>query len=467
MLDNTIRFYMLGMAMSCIAMHPWLGGGSRSFSWESFQVWDVEAYGRGGAKPEHVHNELVQTVAEYGIVGGALLLVFLGCVVFAALARSAAKDPAGNARPMDGWRVGGLAGLAGLFAQSQFEGILRIPPGAILLGLCLAAASASFSRAPGIRRLSPTNALLAVCGLGIVIPLLSYGWKGTKATPALWPAYFSQIPLGNEARIDALTAGIEIWPMNELFQRRGALYRKLAADEGLPEAERRGALELALADFRSASELHPFDPTNLLNQAGTQLLLGKEVEAERLFREAIKAQGNMEAAFSANHRFAEFLLRKGVSEYNRSDFPSAVTTLKSAARHMDKAMELGKGWSMGAAGWEIQVKIRSALGHALEAAGDYRGALDQYDLVTTLRGGGSGHYLAGLMLLKRAVAVWGERRPEDALRLFIDAEQRIIKAQPLPAGVTEAKRIEFRDYLRRSIRHLQGAKIEPSGKVDF
>jgi O-antigen ligase/tetratricopeptide (TPR) repeat protein len=467
MLDNTIRFYMLGMAMSCIAMHPWLGGGSRSFSWESFQVWDVAAYGQGSHKPEHVHNELVQTVAEYGIVGGALLLLFLGCVVFAALARSASKTSSGNASPMDGWRIGGLAGLAGLFAQSQFEGILRIPPGAILLGLCLAAASASFAGSPAIRRLSPSSTLMAVCGLAAVIPLLAYGWKGTRVTPSLWPAYFAHIPLGNEARIDALTEGIEIWPMNPLLQRRGVLYRKLAADEGLSQAERQETLELALADFRRASELHPLDPTNILNQAGTLVLLGKEAEAEPLFRQAITAQGSMEAAFNANHRFAEFLLRKGVTEYKREDLPSAMTTLQIAARHMDRAFELSKGWSMGLAGFEVKVKIHSALGQTMEAAEDYRGALEQYDLVTTVRQGGSGHYLAGLMLGKRAVAAWGERRSEDALRLFIEAEQRVIKARPLPAGVTEAKRIEYRDYLRRTIKYLKGAKVEPSEKLDF
>lgn len=467
MLDNTIRFYMLGMAMSCIAMHPWLGGGSRSFSWESFQAWDVAAYGRGSHKPEHVHNELVQTIVDYGMIGGALLLLFLGCVVFAALMQSTAKDSSGNPRPMDGWRIGGLAGLAGLFAQSQFEGILRIPPGAILLGLCLASATASFGGRPVIQRLSISSAIMVVCGLAAVIPLLAYGWKGTKAIPALWPAYFSQIPLGNEAMLDALTEGIETWPMNPLLHRRGVLHRKLAAEEGLSQAERQETLELALADFRYASELHPLDPTNLLNQAGTLNLLGRGAEAELLYLRAITAQGGMEAAFNANYYFAEFLLRKGISEYSRDDFLSAQTTLQIAARHMDRALELSKGWSMGVSGSDLKVNIRSAYGQALETSGDLRGALEQYDLVTTVRMGGSADYLAGLMLGKRAVAVWGERRSEDALRLFIEAEQRVIKARPLPAGVTEVERVEYRDYLRRTIKYLQGAKVVPSENLDF
>jgi O-antigen ligase/tetratricopeptide (TPR) repeat protein len=468
MLDNTIRFYMLGMAISCIAMHPWLGGGSRSFSWESFQAWDVAAYGRGAAKPEHVHNELVQTVSEYGIVGGFLLIVFLGCVIFAALASSTSKDRSGSAMAMDGWQIGGLAGLAGLFAQSQFEGILRIPPGAILLGLCLAAASAAVTeKSSATRRFSPASVLLALCALTTMIPLLAYGWKGTKATHALWPAHFSQIPMGTEARIEALTVGIEAWPLNPLLQHRGVLYRKLAAEEDLDSAGRRERMELALANFRRASELHPLDPTNPLNQAGTLALLGRNEEAEPLFRQAIRAQGNMEATFNANHRFAEFLLARGVAEHAGKDFTAAITTFQIAARHMDKALELTKDWSMEMTGFDLKVKIRSALGQSLEAASDYRGALEQYDHVTTLREGSSGHYLAGLLLGKRAVAAWAERRSEDALRLFLDAEQRVIQPNPLPAGITEAKRAEYREYLRRTILYLEGAKVEPSDRVDF
>lgn len=469
MLDNTIRFYMLGMAMTCISWHPWLGGGSRSYSWESFRAWDVTAYGEGGAKPEHVHNELVQTVSEYGIVGGLLLLVFLGGVVLAAFVRILFKDRQSAPGLSDGWRIGGLAGLVGLFTQSNFEGILRIPPGAILLGLCLAAASATMTRQPGNngRNISSGHWPLAVCALAAALPLLAFGWKGTKATFALWPAYFSRIPLGTETKIDALTEGIAAWAMYPLHQRRGILYRELAYDEDTTAKARREILEFALADFKRAMELHPLDPESLLNAAGTLIMLGKDTEAEPLYREATKAQGNMEAAFHANHFFAKLLLRKGADEYNRDELSSAITTLRLAAQHVDKAFELGRGYSLGAEGHFLRVGIRSALGQALEAAGDHRGALGQYDQVSALPHGSGGHYLAGRMLGKRAVVAWGERRSEDALRLFIDAEARVVKANLLPQGVTPAKRDEYLAYLRKTITFLRGAKVEPSGKPDF
>jgi tetratricopeptide (TPR) repeat protein len=238
--------------------------------------------------------------------------------------------------------------------------------------------------------------------------------------------------------------------MNQFHQRRGFLYRKLAADGNITAESRRELLELALTDFRRASDCHPMEPINHLNQASTLILLGRGADAEPHFRIAVKTQGNMEAMFNANHHYAEFLLAKAFWEQEIQDLPAAISTLQSAARHMDTALELTEGWSLGNSGFNLIINIRSALGQALEETGDFRRALEQYDIVTALRLGGSGHYLAGRMLGKRAVAAWGERRSEDALRLFIDAEARVAKANPLPQGITPGKRDEYLAYLRKT-----------------
>jgi O-antigen ligase/tetratricopeptide (TPR) repeat protein len=465
MLDNTIRFYLLGIAVSCISQHPWLGGGSRSFSWECFQGWDVAAYGAGGYKPEHVHNELVQTVSEYGIVGGSLLLVFLGCVTVAFLAKTLSKDRNVGDGLGDAWRIGGFAGFAGLFAQSQFEGIFRIPPGAILLALCLAAAASVLLKPTEKSQFTPQSVLLAVCALVTMIPLFAYGLKGTKATQAMWLAFFSKEPLPTQDKIGAITHGIAAWPTSPLYHERGTLYRELAAKKSSADPLRKELLASALADFKSASELHPLDPTNLLNQAGTLRLLGMIDAAEPLYRKSIQAQGGMEVAFQANQRFADFLYQKSVAEYVRNDLHSAISTLEIAAKHTERAKELGQ-WLRSLS--DLNLRIYSSLGQALEAAGDPKRALEHYDHAAGLRDGGSTHYLAGLMLGRQATNAWTVRgSEEDALRLFLEAEQRIIKATPLPTGVTPEDRNEYIEYLRRSIRYLQDTNVKPSEKLNF
>ena len=468
MLDNSIRFYLLGIAVSCITQHPWLGGGSRSFSWESFQAWDVAAYGRGAAKPEHVHNEFVQTVSEYGYIGGLLLVIFLGCVAVAFLAKTLAHNKDIHDKLGDGWRIGGFAGFIGLFTQSQFEGIFRIPPGAILLALSLAAASTALAKPADRPRFLPANWLLAVCALAVMIPLFAYGLKGTKATQALWSAFFSREPLSSQEKIQALTRGIAAWPTSALHHERGTQYRKLATEKPAADLSHKELLALALVDYTSASELHPLDPTNLFNRAGTLRLLGINEEAEPLYRQATKAQGNMEAAFNANQRFADFLFEKSVAEYARNDFQSAINTLEIAARHMDRASELNLNWSSLAGSDVLSVRIHSLLGQAFESAGDPKRALEQFDHAAGLSGGGSAHYLAGIMLARKAVNAWLVRgAEEDALRLFLEAEQKIIKANPLPTGVTPEGRNAYIEYLRLNISDLKDADVEPSATLNF
>jgi tetratricopeptide (TPR) repeat protein len=191
-------------------------------------------------------------------------------------------------------------------------------------------------------------------------------------------------------------------------------------------------------------------------------------EAEPLYRQAIKAQGNMEAAFNANHRFADFLLRKAAAELAGNDVASAITSLEIAARHMDRALALSLGWSMGLEGYFLKVRIHSALGQAFEAAGDPHRAIKQYDYIAGLNKGESGNYLAAIMLSKQALIAWTERgSEEDALRLFIEADQRIKKARLLPAGVTPENLNEHVEFIRGNIRYLQESNVKASDTLNF
>jgi len=108
------------------------------------------------------------------------------------------------------------------------------------------------------------------------------------------------------------------------------------------------------------------------------------------------------------------------------------------------------------------------LQRAFEKEGDPKRALQQYDHAASLRLGGSAHYLAAIMLGKQAANAWSVRgSEEDALRLYLEAEQRIIKANPLPAGVTPEERNKYIEYLRTYIRYLKDMKVKPSETLNF
>jgi hypothetical protein len=129
---------------------------------------------------------------------------------------------------------------------------------------------------------------------------------------------------------------------------------------------------------------------------------------------------------------------------------------------MEVTIKETPAWILGNNGREIHVSIYENLGTTREALKDHDGALDAYELAAALPGGKRAHYLAAVLLGKKAVAAWSERKPSEALKWFIEARKRIGQASGLlPHGITPEQRAEYIAYLDRSIKFLKGAKVEP------
>lgn len=467
MMDNSIRLYLFGIAFSCIALHPLLGGGSRSYSWECFHFWDVKAMGLGSNKPEHVHNELIQTATDYGIIGAVLLTIF----VLAILVQATLSSFSGNSKNLstysDAWCIGGIAAFAGLFAQSNFEGIFRIPPGAILLALSLSAAALRLQSKPNQTGRPWFHAsLITLFTITSAALLAFWGFKGSQVSSKLWKPFFGKIPVGTETKIHHLSDALDIWPLASLYQQRAILQQGLSAETNDPETSKLH-LSLALADYKIAAELHPFDPGHAVSNANLLSSIGDDASAEAEYIRAINLQGGMETAFMSNYMFASHLLRKGLRDHDKDDpFPS-LETFQLAAIHIEKAAELTLDRLFNPESRLLRVSIHESLGAVLEALGEYDEAMEKYDYAATLRDGSSAHYRAALLLGKSALRAWSERRPGDALRHFIDARDRALIVRILPSGVTPQQRTEFIEYLRNQVKFLEGAKISPPDKADL
>lgn len=467
MLDNSIRLFLFNIAVSCVALHPAFGGGSRSFSWECFRFWDTEAMGAAVAKPEHVHNELLQTATDYGLVGAGLLIVLLTTLATVAFTRIFL----GKSKPVgvfdNALRIGGLSALAGIFIQSNFEGILRIPPGAIALAVCISTCClpvVSESARRGILFwFSRSYLTVLVTGAGIL--MLVSGIKGSMVSRKVWPVYFSRIPINTEESIDRLSGALATWPLQSLFTQRGTNYGTLAGS--LEGTERSTVNELAAEDFRKAAGLHPFDPEIYLRLANTLDALGRREEARIAFDRAVTLQGGMESLFKARRYYADHLNEEGVRVFREGDLMEALSLFGNADLQMDRiASEYGDYF--GETNFLVlRARIIANKGQVLGDLEDFRGAEAEFQEAAKLPGGNFANYLLGMLYGKLAVSAWTERRGEDALRFFLDARQQVALTQELPSGVSPGKRDEWVAYLDQSIGYLQAAKFKPSEKVDF
>jgi tetratricopeptide (TPR) repeat protein len=456
LLDNDIRLYLAGMAISCIGLHPWVGGGSRSYSWECYRFWDYTNQGWSTHSPDLVHNELLQAATDYGLVGAGLLLVLLLTITLVAFVRSGTSIP-NDQSSCNAWRLGGLAAFFGMFAQSNFSFVFHIIPQTILLGACLGFAAHSSSQ----DRMGSASSLvskLMITGIAMLCAagLIPYGVKGSKVTLALWPSMFSKTLLTSpEARMSGLTAAIQIWPQSQFYLERAGLYRLAVKDSG-EGWSKTDEIKHAIRDYNTARVLHSYDPAITVNQGLLFSGLNRDSEAEEAFEMTTKLQGGMESIFAGHYYFANHLFQKGLRTYRGGDSASAIEHFKLAAGEVESALRLVPG-----RGTSLQIAIHESLGAALEETHDFEGAMKSYDFTCTILSGQSAHYRAGALLGRMAVQDWTKRDPSLALARFIAAKNRIGN-HVLPAGISVEQRAAYLAYLDKNIKFLEGANIKPA-----
>lgn len=460
LMDNTCRLYFLGIALSCIGLHPLIGGGSRSFSWECFRFADGKSHGDIIThRPELVHNELLQSATDYGLIGAGLLVVLLGTLALVAILRVLFEEQSNNRNDRDAWRIGALAALAGMLVQSSFSFVFHLMTGILLLGICLGHMSRTPAQSATPRTLA-SRILLSAAALACAALLLPIGWKGLQVTRILWPVYFSkQLDTSAESKIDALNKALRIWPQPSLYLERGITFQELTTLKD--QSYFHDFAERAIADYRSASQLHPFDPKFEINGANLLSQLQRDAEAEESFERTIALQGGMEPAFRGHFFLARHFLKKSIRLFNTNNPEPASAAIELAASHIELAVE-SMHWVI-ADMREPRVTIHERLGNARESAGDLPGALKAYDFAASIPTGNRAHYRAAVIIGKMAVAAWSERKPSEALFGFMEAKKRIgLAGNTLPESVTPAQRAATIAYLDQQIAFLKGAKIKPT-----
>ena len=471
LLDNDIRLYMLGMAVTCITENPLQGGGSRSFAWKCYPLWDPKAHGAGGARPDLIHNEIVQAFTDYGLMGGMFLLVCLAGFGLLGLLRLVFDPPRGEeSLRAAGWRMGGIAAMAGLVAHSNFSFVFHLLPACLLLGVAMAMAGAASPTSPTSSRapdqpfsaamLHGHRAVFLITGVIALMVLAVWGWTGSRVCHILWPAYFSKT-IQENARLAALDQAIELWPTSELHIDRAEIHhrRVLENRNRLDEAER------ALADYAAAERLHRFEPTQVVNRANLLAFLGRDADAEQTYARAIRMQGGMEVAFQARYSHAEALYRRARRGLARGEAPESVLAdLEAAALQITTAFENSIPWLRGAEGRTLRIAIFEWLGVVREATGDWDGAMEAYNTASAIPTGAHVHYRAARLMGQIATErEWKNRRPSQALSGFLKAKERLLQAgSTLPEGISAEDRREMVSHLDEMIVFLRGAKIEPA-----
>jgi tetratricopeptide (TPR) repeat protein len=457
LLDNTARLFWLQLAASSIALHPWLGGGSRSFSWENLQFWDGDWSKFSDAEPEFVHNEWLQIASDYGIVGLLLLVTFLGAVlVTAVLGRwNGAESKAGT--PV---MLAGVAALAGLLVHACFHFVFHIPPLALLLGLVLAmvletrrqGSGGATGKTAAVAVLLPAGCALVLGGAGVM------AFQAFRELAPLRYRFGQGLPPAVEA-VDRIERASHVWPGHSLPLQRGHLLKELAV--AAPGAQRGMLLESAAVSMREASRLHPFDPDASVNLANVLSTLERDEEAEREFERAIRLQGGAERSFQASFWASRHF-------WSKSERLRAAGKADEALGYLFKARDLFDReasdtlWEYGSEARAYRMALSQHLGTWLEGLRRHEEAAAEYDRAVQRPWGQGMHFLAARNLTAWGESLWQKRRPEEALAKFIAARERTNQAAGMPPpGHTVTEIVELAHLLDAKIAFLKGAGIVP------
>ncbi len=327
--DDALRSENLRSALARIALRqaqvaPLVGEGPGSF------VYAARFYRENGVSLDaiYAHNDWLQTLAEYGLIGvtgaGAALLVILGGGLMRFL-ETVRRRVESTDHPHSNQAAVGLGAMAAAVAFAAHSGLdfnMHVPANALLAGLTLGllATTTREQMTPGSEflRAMVIRSFAAVLLLGLAAGLVWYGWRYAPAD------HQSRLAMNALERGDALRAlrltdlGLAWRPEDpsllalrarSLFEGETqlSLMRNPPAGE-LSRARREERYAAAAAAYAAAIEQQPLERSHYVGLSGAEMTLRNVAAAKQAALEAIALDVGHSYPFAA---YGDLLASRG------------------------------------------------------------------------------------------------------------------------------------------------------------
>jgi len=284
--DLDMRLDMWQAAVNIWRDNFWFGAGPAHYDWR-FRAYRPE---RMQLQPDRAHNDYLNLLADWGTVGGLIVLAGLTAFVIG-LAKTWPHIQRAEADFNSGYSnrfaffAGAGGALLGLSLHSVMDFNLHIPANAAL-GLTWVALLTSQQRFATERWwVTPGPALkgcLTVVLLAGVVYLSLQGWRRTRET--LWlNRADAQVPVSS-AEAACLLQAAAVEPQN--FKTRYDLAEVWRVNSFAETDNYKELAERALQDYRRSSTLNPYYVYNPLRAGMCLDWLGRHAEADVQFRQA-------------------------------------------------------------------------------------------------------------------------------------------------------------------------------------
>lgn len=284
--DSYVRVELARDALKISNDYPWLGTGPATF-WYVHPRYQSPTY---GTRAEYTHNDYLNLLTDYGIVGSVIVLIFI-VLVTRQLFRHLGPLPDSDEAVV---LASALCAWCAILVHSTVDFNMHIPANAYLLftlvGLGLRRSAARVETTPGwLPRSSlarPFGVLILLVG-GVVL------WGAVYTSRGYFPHHLANREYGVRPVPAAFVEGkkaVAADPKSPLALRYlGDLYRTRAAGE-VDFTKRTADAQQAAALYQRAFQLNPIDDELLALQGLSYDLAGRYSEAYLIHATVIKRQ---------------------------------------------------------------------------------------------------------------------------------------------------------------------------------
>lgn len=416
---------------------PVVGGGARAFSYRALEKWDPDTLQLWMGDPEFAHNEFVQLLSDYGLVGFALVLVLFfmhGVLGVMNLAEGDNRDSG-----LSVWQLGAAGGLVAMLCQSYFSFIFHFPACVALCAFQLAIlASRSCARSKNHQGFRPGGLLIGAGGLATSAALVFLGVSFSKGYLLSQEA---EEKLTEARSVEEIFAGLDIleeagersWDPKsfEVLARRAMIEANVALQTNDPALAEKFNLRAKEA-FERALELNPNFSTALAGLPRVEDALGNHAVAEEGHQKAMKLIWARELKLRPYFHAARSSFLQALKSDNEA---SALALLREAESRILKRREI--------------LEPSRELGEEKEIREAIQAWINYYE---------------GRAIFQRGNDIWinaKPRNPELALALFLEARRRYQLSEKLikgkdPRWEAEMKRLKF------NVETLEGGQYKPA-----
>lgn len=337
--DSGGRLLMWSLAIDQWQEYPVFGQGARMYDLYSMEHWPASR-GKAHGDAEFAHNDYVQMLGEYGVVGLALMLFFIAAHVISGLRyllyyrRHEFAEHHQRTNNSLAQCLGALLVLAAFAVHSMVDFNLHLPANLIPVAFAFAILANPTGRS-GWRRQPPrwlvgtSKAVMPACGCALVAAGIFYArgeWHYEKA---------ARTPIADYGEVIAHTdKSLQHDRGNfHTYRLRGTALMLFGLDFDIP-ALSSGFMDRAIETFEDGLEVNPYDIFMLVGMGRCLDELGEHERAEEYFMRATKL----------GIRSREAHLRYGLHHANVALGMVGTNLVGAIARFEQAELEMQKAW---------------------------------------------------------------------------------------------------------------------------